>query len=67
VEEIHSQRFAQAAGQHCGANRRNGEDLAENPFLHGVEKLSGSEHAHKESGFGMEAGRQELSAYCRLD
>jgi mRNA interferase RelE/StbE len=23
------------------------EDLAENPFLHGVEKLSGSEHAYR--------------------
>ena len=47
MEEIHAQRFAQTAASTAERIVGAVENLAENPFPHGVEKSSGSEHAYR--------------------
>ena len=47
MEEIHAKRFAETAVATVDKIIAAVEGLVENPFSHGVEKLSGSEHAYR--------------------
>ena len=48
MEKVHQERSAPAAAGHGGSGHRSSRiPGAKNPFPHGVEKLSGAEHAYR--------------------